>query len=267
MKIGFTKIVGTGNDFILIDNYGNKKISLTRSLRRRICSRRTGIGADGILLLEKDRIHPFRMRYYNADGREAKMCGNGARCIALFAYNKGIVSRSFSFSSRSGVHSAKIYGGNSVAVSLPPFKFLKSVHITLDGKREKGYHATVGVPHVVFFVKKVTSLDVVRLGRKIRNNPMFKPEGTNVNFAEIGKNKRVSVRTFERGVEDETLSCGTGVAATAAIAVRNRMITSPVRIKTASGETIVVTLKKEREEIFPYLRGKVEIVYSGFVTV
>lgn len=267
MRINFTKMVGTGNDFILIDTFKGKKINFTRSIRKKLCSRRTGIGANGILLLEKDKKYPFKMRYFNADGNEAEMCGNGARCIALYAFHTGLVSKSFSFASQSGVHLAKIHKGNYVTVNLPPFLFIKTVHLPIKGKKEKGYYCTVGVPHVVLFTKKVRILDVVLMGRKIRNNSLFKPRGTNVNFAEIEKKGNVFVRTYERGVEDETLSCGTGVAATAAVAVSNKLTFSPVKIRTVSDETLSVQLKKEKDNVIPYLRGKAEIVYSGFVTV
>ena len=119
-------MVGTGNDFILIDTFKEKKIVIKRSILKKLCSRRTGIGADGILILEKDKKYPFKMRYFNADGYEAEMCGNGARCIALYAFYTGLVSRTFSFASQSGVHSVKILKGNYVTVTLPPFLFIKT---------------------------------------------------------------------------------------------------------------------------------------------
>jgi len=182
MKIQFTKMEGSGNDFILLDNRNGKIPYLSKGIKRKLCSRRTGIGADGILSLQKDEEFPFMMRYFNADGSEADMCGNGARCIALYAFSKGIASRKFSFRSKSGSHQVEILKDHYVKVELPPCRFKKSVKLKIEGRSYDGFSLTVGVPHLVIFSGSIEKIDVLRLGMKMRMLKIFHPQGTNVDF-------------------------------------------------------------------------------------
>jgi diaminopimelate epimerase len=267
MKIKFTKVEGTGNDFILLDRINNNIQRLKRGQIKNLCSRNKGIGADGILFLEKDRTYAFMMRYFNSDGSETEMCGNGARCIALYAFTNGIVSSRFSFRTKSGVHSAEIFKNNRVKVELPPCKFLEDIKLTIQGKSHKCEFLKIGVPHIVIFLKTVENINVQQLGRRIAHQSRFNPQGTNVNFACIKGQKTLNVRTYERGVESETLSCGTGVAASAASAYRKEIISLPVYIKTKSGETITVLLKNKKENLIPYIIARAHIVFSGTVEV
>lgn len=234
---------------------------------KKLCSRNKGIGADGILTLEKDMTYPFMMRYFNSDGTETEMCGNGARCIALYAFINGIVPRKFLFRTKSGVHSAEIFKNSRVKVELPPCKFIEDVKLTIQGKSLKCEFLKIGVPHVVIFLKNIKNIDVQKLGKRIAHQNRFNPKGTNVNFACKKSQKTLSVRTYERGVESETLSCGTGVAAAAAAAYRKKMVSLPVYIKTTSGETITVLLKNTKGNLVPYIVAKAHIVFSGTVEV
>lgn len=267
MKIAFTKIEGAGNDFILIDNREGAIPYLKKGIKRELCLRKKGVGANGILLLEKDNDFPFMMRYFNADGSEAEMCGNGARCVALYAFSKGTVSRKFSFRSKSGIHSVEILKGNRVKVELPTCDFKKNMGLKIEGKQFDCFFLTVGVPHVVIFMKNIEKIDVLRTGRKIRNLKIFGTHGTNVNFVRYEGKNRLTIRTYERGVEGETLSCGTGVAAASAIAYRKKMISLPLYVKTASGETITVSFNQTKGKLIPYLLARAHIVFSGVVEV
>lgn len=263
MKIAFTKVEGLGNDFILIDNRENRISPLKKSIRRRLCSRKKGIGADGILILEKDKEFPFMMRYYNADGGEAEMCGNGARCAALYAFSKGFVCRKFSFRSKSGIHNAEILKGNSVKVGLPACEFKGKIKLKIGRIKLDGFFLKVGVPHLVIFSKHIEKVDVEQIGKKIRNLKRFAPEGTNVNFVEILSKNRLGVRTYERGVEGETLSCGTGAAAASALAYREKLVSLPVYVRPLSGDNIKVLLRRIEGKLIPYLLAKAYIVFSG----
>jgi diaminopimelate epimerase len=263
MKISFTKMEGSGNDFILIDNRDGKIPYLKKETKQKLCSRKKGIGADGILLLEKDKELPFMMRYFNADGGEAEMCGNGARCAAVYAFKKRLVPRKFSFKSKSGTHNAEILKNNLVKVELPAVEFKKNIRISVEGKPYNCSFLIVGVPHIIVFVKNIESIDVLSIGKRRRNLKQFKQRGTNVNFVKKLRNNKLTIRTYERGVEDETLSCGTGTAAAAYIAYRKKMVSFPVYVKTASGETLTVLLSKTKGKFVPSLQGTAHIVFSG----
>jgi len=268
MRIKFIKIEGAGNDFVLINNIKGNVPYLSKRIRSRLCDRKRGIGADGILLLEQDNDFPFMMRYYNADGGEAALCGNGARCVALYAFLNGIAPQRFSFRSKSGIHKAEILKGNTVRIELPACTFKRSVTIKISGDKFVGFFLTVGVPHLVIFVKKaLQKIDVFHTGKKIRNLRKFYPGGTNVNFVRIEDRNKLYIRTYERGVEAETLSCGTGAAAASAIAYLQKKVTSPVYVKPLSEETIKVILKNIGGKIIPYLQAKVHLVFSGTIDV
>jgi diaminopimelate epimerase len=267
MKISFTKMHAAGNDFILIDDRNRKAGAISKTAKRKLCARKIGIGADGILILEKDRDYPFMMRYFNADGGEAALCGNGARCVAFYAFTKGFVPRRFVFRSKSGIHSVSIYQNGSIKLTLPPCIFHRPNRIMVSGEKLPYSSVTVGVPHIVIFVHRLAEINVPTVGKRLRNLKRFRPHGVNVNFVMVTGSKRLRVRTYERGVENETLACGSGVAATAAVALRRGSVTSPVKVETASGETIVVQLKKSGDTLLPNLIGKAHFVFSGTATI
>ena len=207
MTIPFTKYQGTGNDFVLIDN--RQQTYLTRADRQQIahlCDRKFGIGADGLILLEEKDGYDYEMVYFNSDGRESSMCGNGGRCITAFAHQVGIVKDAYHFLAIDGPHDAVIRADGWVE--------LKMGNVDQVENGQYFYYLNTGSPHYVTFVEDLDDINVVREGQAIRYSERFRAEGTNVNFAEV-KEDYLEVATYERGVEDETLSCGTGVTAAA----------------------------------------------------
>ncbi len=205
MKFHFYKYHGTGNDFILIDNR-DKKVSLTTEQVAHLCNRRFGIGADGLMLLEKATGFDFKMVYYNSDGNESTMCGNGGRCITAFAKKLGIVTVEAKFTAIDGSHESMVLPSGLICLQMQDVNDIQIFHD----------HTVLntGSPHYIQWVADVHNTDVVEEGRAIRNMDAFKPKGINVNFVEP-LNEGLWVRTYERGVEDETYSCGTGVVAAA----------------------------------------------------
>lgn len=209
MTIKFEKYQGAGNDFVIIDNRNND-FQPSKEAILLLCDRNFGVGSDGLMLLESDPEHDFYMRYYNSDGNESTMCGNGGRCISVFAKSLGLGDgRKVVFNSTDGLHEAHfIEEEDEILVRL------KMIDVTQIEEHDDYYFINTGSPHYVTFVEDLEELDVFSEGQKIRNSEKFAPGGTNVNFAEI-LDDEIFVRTFERGVEDETLACGTGATATA----------------------------------------------------
>ena len=204
MELTFYKYEGAGNDFVLLDD---RKIQFphTRSdLVKFICDRRFGIGADGLMLLRPLNGYDYKMVYYNADGNESTMCGNGGRCLAAFAQKLGIIDKKAIFTAADGVHEAELLTDNYVR--------LKMTDVTKIETGKDYYYLNTGVPHYVKFMSSINDLDVYNEGRKIRYNERFADQGTNVNFVQEYPD-HISVRTYERGVENETLACGTGIVA------------------------------------------------------
>ena len=212
MNIDFYKYQGTGNDFIILDNRNKQYSSITEQQVKFLCHRRFGIGADGLMLLNLIDGYDFEMKYYNADGKESSMCGNGGRCLVQFAYDLGIHKETYSFIAIDGPHEANFSHQRWVQLKMKDVKGLMKRHgnLILD----------TGSPHYVKLVDSVKDLDVVEEGKEIRYNDEFRSKGINVNFVEQGR-KTIIVRTYERGVEDETLSCGTGVTASALVCAHN----------------------------------------------
>jgi len=256
----FTKMNGTGNDFIIFDNRTGIFKGDEQDFFKESCTRRFSIGADGILLVDGKEGDTIFMRYFNSDGKEADMCGNGGRCVAYFARHTNITqSSTFFIKTRDGLHSADMIG-DLVRLNLNPTSKIKKDFnlIQEEGLKEGGY-IEVGVPHYVIFTDRVEEIDLRKTAPHYRYNPVFS-KGTNVNFVQYLGDNRIQVRTYERGVEDETLSCGTGCVASALIASRDFHIPSPVNLITRGGE-----LRVEFNESFRdvFLIGKVKIVYEG----
>ena len=249
----FNKYQGTGNDFIIIDNRELLFISDPEIISR-MCNRRFGIGADGLILIEPHTDADFRMRYFNADGYEGSMCGNGGRCAAHFAFSHNIAGNVMQFIAYDGVHWATIDGD--------------IVHLTMSDVMhfrvtDDNCFLDTGSPHHVSFVSETDKIDVVAEGRRIRYSDEYAPGGTNVNFVKITEN-RLEVRTYERGVEDETLSCGTGVTASAIAAVRYRQFDRmPVTVVTLGGTLTVSFQAGEDINTDVVLSGPAIFVFEG----
>lgn len=267
-KIPFYKLSGSGNDFILIDN--RKKILRGKSpsrLAAAICTHRMSVGGDGMILIEKARNlkkADFRWRLFNADGTEAEMSGNGARCAARFAHLKKIAPKLMSFETLAGLVQAEIRKTH-VRIRMPdPVSLKTDLTIALKSGSRLVHFINTGVPQVVVFVENVDSLDLVRIGREIRNHRLFQPAGANVNFVKRINSKTARLRTYERGVEDETLACGTGATATALITAYLGKGSSPMTLTPQSGVPLRVFFNWDGSafsEVF--LEGDARVVYSG----
>jgi diaminopimelate epimerase len=262
--IAFAKMSGSGNDFVVFDNRRHRIAGDIGGFARRVCERRLGVGADGLILLDKDRESDFRMAYYNRDGSRAEMCGNGGRCVALFACARGIAGNRMRFRTDDGVHSALVKTDGVKLEMMEPRGLDLDVRLGLKERELTAAFIDTGVPHVVVAVDDAEKVDVLGLGREIRNLPGFQPEGANADFAQLLGDGRVKVRTYERGVEGETLSCGTGCVAAAVVMGLRRSVSSPVTCVTASGETLKVYYRKKSQSIEGvFLEGGASIVYEG----
>jgi len=266
--IKFLKMHGTGNDFIIIDNMKGDIPSKEKGheIAKLLCKRKFSIGADGLIFIEpssKPHCH-FKWRFFNADGSEAQMCGNGGRCAARFSFINRIAPKDMIFETIAGEINA-IVKDRIVKLKLPDPKDLKlDIKITLEGKDILLHFINTGVPHVVIFVDDIDKVDVVSLGKRIRFHKEFSPEGTNVNFVEVVDKNNILIRTYERGVEDETMACGTGSVASSIISALKNKTLSPVNVKTKGGEEIKVYFSIKDYNIRDvFLEAETTIVYSG----
>jgi diaminopimelate epimerase len=264
----FTKMDGAGNDFILIDNRAGE-IHLDRTQIARLCDRHRGIGADGILLLENASDHAdFRMRYFNADGGEAEMCGNGARCFARFANQVAGAHGRISFETPAGVISAELAGDLVTLHMTEPTDLRLSVSVQIGAEKMIVHFVNSGVPHVVVPVAQVGDAAVSRDGSAIRHHEMFSPNGANVNFIEKRGADKIAVRTYERGVEDETLACGTGVVASALIFAATENVNGPIDVVARGGDELRVGFEKiDKQFRNVTLTGPAEFVFEGTIEV
>jgi diaminopimelate epimerase len=263
--IPFYKMSGAGNDFIIIDN--RNQIVADKDLSgfiASICRRKMSAGADGLILIEASDKFDFRWRFFNSDGSKAEMCGNGARCAARFAHVTGIAGTTLSFETEAGVISAQI-NEDRVKVKMPDPSDLKLAYpLKLSNRSLEISSINTGVPHAVVMVEQVADVDVVTLGREIRLHQTFAPAGTNANFVQRSKGNAIEIRTYERGVEDETLACGTGAIAGAIISASRFKMNSPVDVKTRSGEYLTIYFSaKDGQFDDIYMEGGARIIYSG----
>lgn len=260
MEITFYKYQGTGNDFVMIDNRDGAFPKNDTALVAKLCDRRFGIGGDGLILLENDESSDFRMVYYNSDGNTSSMCGNGGRCIVAFAKRLGLIRDHARFMASDGLHDATIGADGIVSLHMKDVDHIKTGngYIFLD----------TGSPHHVEFVEDVRQVNVTELGAKIRYGDLYGKPGSNVNFVNETGDGKFSVRTYERGVEDETLSCGTGVTAVA-IAVHYLGKTKSEKVKlNVEGGTLEVSFEvKDGKYSKVYLIGPAEFVFNGTVTI
>lgn len=265
-RLSFWKMSGSGNDFIVVDNRrGLVATDAGAALARRLCQRNFSIGADGLILIERSREADFAWRFFNADGSEPAMCGNGGRCAARFAYLKGIAPVRMRFMTGAGLIRAAVKG-DRVKLQLPlPYGYRERVAVEVDGRRFDPGFLVVGVPHAVVPAAALEEIPVARWGRALRNDPAFGPAGANVNFFHVDGPRRLRVRTYERGVEDETMACGTGSVATALVAAAAGLVRSPVTVTTSGGEDLMVYFRRRRGGEYGevYLEGKADVIYEG----
>ncbi len=271
--ISFTKMSGAGNDFIIIDHRAPLiPMEYQPEFVKKVCRRSFSVGADGLIFIEntdKTAIADFRWRFYNADGSVAEMCGNGARCAARFAYTHGIADASMSFETLAGVIEAQVHSDDTVQLRMTsPHDFRTELKLILDGRERSLSFVNTGVPHAVLFMDADEHIPVVEWGKTIRFHPLFQPAGTNVNFVQKVGEDTIKVRTYERGVEDETMACGTGAVASALVATINGLAVSPVQIITSGGEYLTITFDlqagPQAKDVF--LQGPARIVYNGKLT-
>jgi diaminopimelate epimerase len=266
----FSKLAGGGNDFVMID-HRESRLENPSALTRAICTRRLSVGADGLVLIELSEVASFRMRYINADGSETEFCGNGTRCAARFAREIGLAGEEMTIETGAGIVGARIEPDDEVVLDLdPPSQWqLHRPLETASGGRVHGSYLVVGVPHYVLLREGggFWTDPIEAAGAEIRRHPDLGTAGANVNFVRIDDPGRMSVRTWERGVEGETLSCGSGVTASVAAAALQGMVESPVSIRTRSGVTLTVSFERQGDALGRMqLRGDARIVFSARIT-
>ena len=264
-KIPFHKIQGSGNDFILIDNRRNilKGMDL-KKLAQKVCDRHYSIGADGLIVINASKKSDFKWRFLNADGSEAEMCGNGARCAARFAHIMKIAKKDMTFETLAGTIQGQVKK-DTVTVQLTAAAGQRmNIAIPLDTGLRMGHFINTGVPHLVYLSKDLDHEDIGRTGRTTRYHDLFKPAGTNVNFVQIQGRHQLRIRTYERGVEGETLACGTGSVAAALIVGSLGAASSPIEITTWGGEKLVVSFERSGDEFTSiHLEGRAEVICEG----
>jgi len=266
-KIPFYKMQGSGNDFILIDNRRDVlKGKNLKDLAKTVCHRHYSVGADGLIVIVPSKKVDFKWRFYNADGSEAEMCGNGSRCAARFAFIKKIARKDMSFETLAGVIHAQVKT-NAVRVQLTDASGLRmNIAVPLESGIRMGHFIDTGVPHLVYLSKDIDSEDVDRVGRTTRFHDLFKPAGTNVNFIQIQNKHKLRIRTYERGVEAETLACGTGSVAGALVAGALGAVLSPVEVHTRGGEKLIVSFARSAETFTGiHLEGNAEVICEGML--
>jgi diaminopimelate epimerase len=264
-RIPFIKMSGSGNDFIIIDN---RKPLIDEDVLNQfiinVCRRKMSAGADGLILVEPSESADFRWRFYNSDGSRAEMCGNGARCAARYAHMNGIAGKKLSFQTDVGLVAAEIIGNRVKVKMTDPSSVTRELTVELKSGRRTMATVNTGVPHVVLIENDLKMIDVCSLGHEIRYHDHFEPAGTNVNFITDLADNTISIRTYERGVEDETLACGTGSVAGALVTADRLGLRGPIHVKTRSGITLTVHFSLSGG-VFKdvYLEGDARIIYSG----
>ena len=264
-RIEFIKMVASGNDFIVIDQQRGSPIQRLSSFARQICNRKYGVGADGLLILEKSRIANVKMRIFNPDGSEPDMCGNGIRCVALYAAQKQI-----NIQTKAGIIRVNLNRDKAKLKISQPKDIKLDLPIKINRCPVRLNLINTGVPHAVIFVEGLDKIDVVNIGRQIRFHKRFLPEGVNVDFVQILDDNNITIRTYERGVEDETLACGTGVVASALLLVTrySLLATGGINVHTRSGEILSVEFNRINGRFKDvWLEGKAKMVYKGVYNI
>ena len=265
-RLHFFKLSGSGNDFIIVDNFQkNLPFDFYKEQVTKLCNRNNGIGADGLIVLNHEDGVDFRWDFFNSDGSIAEMCGNGSRCAArLFSRLYG--KQKIVFQTLAGLIHAEV-NGRLVKVKLSePSNIIDNMEIYMDGETVVGSFVNTGVPHFVVILDDVNAVDVKELGRKIRFHERFNPAGTNVNFVQKLNSSTIKVRTYERGVEDETLACGTGASASAVVCGYKNLASSPVKVITSGGEELTIYFTINHTKVTElFLEGEVKLICEGDV--
>jgi diaminopimelate epimerase len=263
--IYFDKMSGSGNDFIIIDNRrGLVPEDLLPKLIVKGCRRRLSVGADGLILIEKSQTKDFKWRFFNADGSVAEMCGNGARCAARFAWQHGIAGEKMTFETVAGIVEAEIIDDRVKLQMTKPGPLMPPRQLVLSSGVVTAWSVNTGVPHAVVEVQDLQAVDVYGMGREIRHHEAFSPAGTNANFIQVLKDGVVGIRTYERGVEDETLACGTGAVAAAIVMAIAKDFPQPVRMRPQGGGLLTVHLEGDGKSVqSAFLEGDARLIYSG----
>jgi diaminopimelate epimerase len=265
--IEFYKMSGSGNDFIIIDNRDlSLNVGNLPDFVRAVCRRQISVGADGVVIIEPSNTADFKWQFFNSDGSVAEMCGNAARCVARLAFLRGIAGGKLSFETIAGIVNAEVHENVPKVKLTDPSRVILGKKIAFEGREFVLDIVDTGVPHAVNFVDNIESCSVFDWGRKIRRHDCFQPKGTNANFAVVLDRHKIKVRTYERGVEDETLACGTGAVAAVLAAAERGLVDSPVDTIVQSGETLRIYFTRHNDRFKEiYLEGKVKIVYQGFL--
>lgn len=265
MGIAFWKMSGSGNDFIIIDNRDGKMNKFDpKQFIPKICARSLSVGADGVFFIENSDEADFQWQFFNSDASVAEMCGNGARCVARYAFLNGIAGKTMRFKTLAGIIEAEIKESVNVKVLMTkPFGYKKGIELDVAGSKRELSFVNTGVPHAVILTDNVDAFDVFNTGRAVRYHEYFAPKGTNFNvYARIGEDS-FKIRTYERGVENETLACGTGSVACAICAVKDGIAKSPVTLRTMGGTDLKVHIESD-EKVF--LEGEARVIYTGEFT-
>ncbi|MCM8784174.1 MAG: diaminopimelate epimerase [Candidatus Omnitrophica bacterium] len=278
-KVDFVKMVASGNDFVLIEGKRKKQqLANYSDLAKKICERKFGVGADGILIVDKSTVADFKMRIFNPDGSEAEMCGNGLRCVALFAKSKiknyatkisREKSKNFRIETEAGILEATVEGDKVKIKMIEPKDLKMDISLYIGGEKYIVHYINTGVPHAILFVNDLKNTNVKGLGKIIRFHPRFLPQGTNVDFVEVKDRRNILLRTYERGVEDETLACGTGAVASAIISnlklKKSRMEKNcEIKVLTQGGEILKVFFERKDDNFKNvWLEGNAKIVFKG----
>lgn len=264
-NIPFFKMNGSGNDFIIIDNRENlvEEVEIETFIRN-ICRRKFSAGADGVILVEASDNVDFKWRFYNSDASVAEMCGNGARCAARFAFLNGISGENLAFETMAGVIEARILGNRVKVKMTDPTDLEAGFSLMLDNQVYSVAGINTGVPHVVIQVDDIEAVKVKKLGRAIRYHDHFAPNGTNVNFVRIMDEHTLAIRTYERGVEDETFACGTGCVAAALLMAEKTGVSSPMELVTAGESRLKIYFEKSGSQFTDiYMEGDARVIYEG----
>lgn len=267
MAIQFTKMSGSGNDFIIIDNRvpvidDAKKVDFVR----RVCDRRMSIGADGVIFVENSDKADIKWDFYNDDGSTPDMCGNGGRCVARYAVENKIASAELTLETLAGIISAKVGGANVRIKLTSPENLQQDIAVSLNGAQYQIDSLNTGVPHAIIYSDNIEAVNVKEAGHGIRFHQAFAPDGTNVNFVQKVGDRALKVRTYERGVEDETLACGTGVVASALLSSHKNLVQPPVEVETRGGEFLKVDFDTSKGPVTDvYLEGLTRISFEGML--
>ncbi len=265
-KIHFRKMSGAGNDFILIDNR-QYNLNNIEKLVRKWCQRRTGIGADGLILIEESEKSDFAISYFNADGGEAALCGNGTRCAAMEGYRLKLANKKMQIQTKAGIIECEIIDKENVKIAMPiPTNLRLNLMVMINQDKQIVNFVNIGVPHTILFYDDIEKIPLLKIAPILRHHSLWGDDGANVNIAQIINKQTIKIRTYERGVENETLACGTGATATAYIANILKLVTPPIYIKTASNETLTIHFLNEKENIEKlYLEGPTKTIYEGII--